>query len=317
MARVLVTGGAGFIGSHLVDRLLEEENEVIVVDDLSHGTLRNLQANLRNGRLHFCKGDFANHHILRENLPRVEMVVHLGALTSVPESILHPELYQRVNVGGTVALLQACVKHSVGRFVLASSAAIYGSNKPPLFEEMTPNPLSPYGASKASAEAFVQSFYSSYGLESVILRFMNVYGPRSLGFNEGVIAKFLEAAKEEQTLVIYGKGDHTRDYVHVFDIVDSILLAMKTRASRADIFNIGTGHPTTINELVRLLQRSLGNSRLGIKHLSEREGEIGQSFASINKAARVLRFAPKVKLDDGVADLLKRERLTSATDRNS
>jgi UDP-glucose 4-epimerase len=309
MARILVTGGAGFIGSHLVDRLLEAENDVTVVDDMSHGSLRNLEGDLKSPHLHIHKGDFADPHLLQTSLQKMDVVIHLAALTSVPDSILNPALYEKVNVAGTAAILQACTKHSVGRFILASSAAVYGSQEPPLLEEMPLNSLSPYAASKVSAEAFVQAFCSSFGLESVILRFMNVYGPRSIGSNEGVVAKFLEAVKRERTLMIYGKGDHTRDYVHVSDVVDSIILAMATNASQADIFNVGTGRQTSVNGLVRLLHDCLPKSRLRIKHLPERKGEVKESYASISKASRVLGFAPKVELENGIADLLELERL--------
>jgi len=302
--RVLVTGGAGFIGSNLVHRLLESGNEVCVVDDLSHGRLQNLNGIVQERKLHFHKGSFYNKGFLQSELPGTDVVVHLAALTSVSYSILHPDVVTRVNLTGTTALLEACARASVKRFVFASSAAVYGNHKPPLSEGLLPDPLSPYAASKASAEDYIRSFHSSYGLQSVILRFMNVYGPRSLGSNEGVVPQFLRAIKRKETLVIYGDGKQTRDFVHVCDVVDSILSAIDTDASQADIFNVGTGRPTTINGLVNLLQDLLGTERLRVKHEARRKGEVKQSYASITKAARFLGFTPKVKLKDGIADML-------------
>ena len=302
--RVLVTGGAGFIGSNLVHRLLEDGNDVCVVDDLSHGRLQNLNGTVQERKLRFHKGSFHDRGFLQSELPGTEVVVHLAALTSVSYSILHPDVVNRVNVTGTTALLEACVRASVKRFVFASSAAVYGNHRPPLSEGLVPDPLSPYAASKSSAEDYIRSFHSSYGLESVILRFMNVYGPRSLGSNEGVVPQFLRAIKRKETLVIYGDGKQTRDFVHVSDVVDSILSAMDTDASHADIFNIGTGRPTTINGLVSLLQDLLGAKRLRVRHEARRKGEVRHSYANITKAARFLGFMPKVKLKDGIADML-------------
>ena len=306
MTRILVTGGAGFIGSNLVDRLLAVGHDVTVVDNMSSGGLYNLGASLNNRRLRVHQGDFGDPRFMRSQLPRTDVVIHLAALTSVFYSIAHPDLVHKVNVGGTITLLQACMKHSVRRFVLASSASVYGNNRPPLTEELPLDPLSPYAASKVSAEAFVQSFYSSYGIESVILRFMNVYGPRS---KDSVMAYFLKAIKRKEPLVIYGDGKNTRDFVHVSDVVDSIISAIGTDASRADVFNIGTGRPTSVNELVNLMQGFLRSRSLKAIHRPGRGGEVKDSYASISKATRVLRYGPKVDLSSGVADLLRRERL--------
>jgi UDP-glucose 4-epimerase len=301
---ILVTGGAGFIGSNLVHSLIENGHDVSVVDDLSHGMLYNLEGTVRERKLRFHKGSFWDREFLRHELPGTDVVIHLAALTSVPYSVLHPDAVNRVNVTGTVGLLGACVKASVKRVIFASSAAVYGSHTPPLKEGLPPDPLSPYAASKASAEGYLRSFHSSYGLESVILRFMNVYGPRSLGSNEGVVPQFLRAITKKETLVIYGDGNQSRDLVHVSDVVDSIVSAIGTNASHADVFNIGTGRPTTINDLVGLLQDLMGPKRLKVRHEAGRKGDVRQSYASITKASRFLGFAPKVKLREGIANML-------------
>ena len=302
--RILVTGGAGFIGSNLTHRLVQGENDVCVVDDLSHGRLANLEGVIQQKNLRFHRGSFFDQTFMRSELPGTDVVVHLAALTSVPYSVLHPATVNRVNVTGTVALLQACASASVKRFIFASSAAVYGNHRPPLSEELLPDPLSPYAASKASAEGYLRSFRSTYGLEYVILRFMNVYGPRSMGSNEGVVPLFLRAIMKKEALVIYGDGRQTRDFVHVSDVADSILSAINPNAPRDDVFNIGTGRPTTISALIDLLQDLLGGKGLRIRHEAQREGDVRRSYASITKAARYLGFAPRVKLKKGIADML-------------
>jgi len=307
--RILVTGGAGFIGSHLVDKLLEGGHEVSVVDDMSSGTIHNLEDSLRNQRLHLSRRDFTEPRFLRSELPGTDVVVHLAALTSVPDSILHPENTYRVNAEGTAALLQACEKHSVRRFILASSAAVYGGRAPPLTEAMPPDPLSPYAASKVFAEVSVRSWTASSGLESVILRFMNVYGTRCSATNEGVIPSFLRALKKGEPLIVFGRGNQTRDFVHVSDVINSITLALRTSACKAEVFNVGAGHRTTITDLVSIFRELLPDKKIRAKHLPARKGDVRQSFADMNKAARVLKFTPRVMLKDGLADLLKKEAL--------
>jgi UDP-glucose 4-epimerase len=308
-SRILVTGGAGFVGSHLVDRLLKDGHDVDVVDDLTSGSLGNLKSRLGDPRLTIQEGDFADPKFLQAELPKTKIVVHLAALTSVSFSVLHPGTVFKVNALKTHTLLQACVKHSVGRFILASTAAVYGNQSPPVSESVSLDPLSPYASSKASAEALVQSFYHSFGLESVILRFMNVYGPRSKGAAEGVITKFVGAFKEKDSVVVYGDGEQTRDFVHVSDVVDSIALAIITDHSHADVFNVGTGHPTSINELIALFRDLMPTRQLKVSYLPKRKGEVRHSFASTFKASHSLGFNSRIELGSGLAELLKEERI--------
>ena len=276
---------------------------------MSSGNIHNLRPNLKSKGFHLYKGDFAERGILRSVLPATDVVVHLAALTSVPYSVLHPGITRRVNAERTATLLSACARYSVGRFVLASTAAVYGRRPPPLVETMTPDPLSPYAASKVSAEASVRSHTSPSGLESVILRFMNVYGTGCSASSEGVIPSFLRAVREEAPLVLYGRGSQSRDFVHVSDVVDSITLAIHTSACQAEVFNIGTGRPTTIKGLVDLFRDLLPSKGIRVKHLPPRTGDVKQSYADVSKAARVLGFTSHVKLRAGLADLFKREKL--------
>ena len=306
-SRILVTGGAGFIGSHLVARLLKNKEEVTVVDDMSRGSLGNLGPLLNDPKLRVKEGDFADAKVLRTELPEASSVVHLAALTSVPYSTSHPKDVFEVNALKTQLLLEGSVKYSVGRFVLASTAAVYGSRDPPVREDMPLDPLSPYASSKVSAEALVQSYYHSYGLRSVILRFMNVYGLRSEGSNEGVISVFIAAIRRGKTLTVYGDGNQTRDFIHVSEVVDSILRALTTPHSHADVFNVGTGHATTINELVTTLQDLLPKRGLKVAYFAKRGGEVRHSFASTDKTSRLLGFRSSLELRASLLELLKEE----------
>jgi UDP-glucose 4-epimerase len=306
----MVTGGAGFIGSHLVDRLLGDGHEVTVVDDLSTGSLNNLNQGSAKQGLRVVEGDFADPEILKAELPEVSTVLHLAALTSVRYSIRHPDRVFEVNAMKTHSLLQACARDSVTRFILASTAAVYGNQSPPVSESVPVEPLSPYASSKVSAEASAQSFFHSFGLESVILRFMNVYGSRSESASEGVIPKFIAAIKKKKGFVVYGDGEQTRDFVHVDDVVEAITLAMSTSHSHGEVFNVGTGHPNSINGLVTLLQDLLPSRRLRATYLSKRKGEVRQSYASTYKASRLLGFKSTKELRFGLAEILKEKGIS-------
>lgn len=308
-SRILVTGGAGFIGSHLIDLFLKEGQKVTLVDDMSGGSLNNLDS-LEDPNLRVREGDFADPSVLNAELPESSVVVHLAALTSVPYSIIHSREVIAVNAVKTDLLLRSCVEHAVPRFLLASTAAVYGNQRPPVSEDMPPNPLSPYASSKVSAEASVRSFYKSYGLSSVILRFMNVYGSRSQSSSESVIPIFITALRKKNGLVIYGDGEQTRDFVHVNDVVDSLVKATTTVHSDADVFNVGTGIPTTINGLVSILKELVPERTLDVVHLAERPGDVRHSYASTEKASRYLGFSSSKGLRAGLQELLKEEGIT-------
>jgi UDP-glucose 4-epimerase len=309
-----VTGGAGFIGSHLVDRLLDENVEVTAIDDLSSGKVENIRGNLRKDGFHFVKCDIRDIKSVREALKGSDVVFHEGALTSIVQSMKNPQLANSVNASGTLSLLDAALNSAVKRFVYASSAAVYGENLIPQTEESHVKPVSPYGASKLAGENYVRVFYTTYGLETVCLRYFNVYGPRQCENNpySGVITKFINRILNHQPLLIEGNGAQTRDFIHVEDVVTANLLALESGKAVGEVFNVGTGKETTVNSLAQTIL-ALGNDRRAkIVHVKPRPGDIRHSCANCTKAQSVLGFKAIHRLEEelpGLVDWYRRSRL--------
>ena len=304
--RILVTGGCGFIGSHLVDALLARGDEVTVLDDLSSGTLNNLETHKGNPALRFIRGDIRDTKAVERALADVGVVIHGAAVVGVVPSIKNPELTRSVNVDGTVNLLEHSLEMEVGRFVYTSSAAIYGEQeKLPITEDAEPNPLSPYASSKLAAERSCQTFHRLEGLETVCLRYFNVYGPRqAAGEYAGVMVKFIERIRNNQPPIIYGDGEQTRDFVHVSDVVEATLLALERGGVGGQVINIGTGKATSIDRLCRLFLEATGKTSLKPFHKDARPGDIRRSQADISKAKKLLGYEPKVPLEMGIRDIL-------------
>ncbi len=305
MTRVLVTGGAGFIGSHLVDRIVEEGYDLRVIDNLYSGKLENIERHIKSGKVDFVKGDIRDAPLVKKSLVDVDAVFHLAALISVPFSISNPELTFDVNLTGTLNLLNACSEKKVSKFVFVSSCAVFGDTKIlPVNEKASTNPISPYAESKLLAERDCLSFQRRGILQSAVLRFFNVYGPRQ-GMNEysGVITRFINRAKQKQSLTIYGDGSQTRDFVNVNDIVQALIACMKNNSANGEIFNIGSGKPTSITELAKTILELTGQD-LEIRHELARAGDIKDSYADISKAKRLLNYEPKTTLKDGLLSLL-------------
>jgi UDP-glucose 4-epimerase len=305
--RVLVTGGSGFIGSHFVDKLVSEGYTVRVLDNLSSGHLENLAGHLKSEKVDFVKGDIRDSALVYKCLDNVDAVVHFAAQISVTFSVAHPDFTFDVNACGTKNLLNACVKENVGKFVLASSCAVYGDPDPeslPLEETCKTNPISPYAESKLLAENYCLQFDKQKLLQSVILRFFNVYGTRQ-GLNDysGVITRFIGRIKERKPLIIYGDGLQSRDFVNVKDIVGSVFAAMQSTDARGQVFNIGSGMPTSVNDLVKTLLE-LASINLEVRYEKPRVGDIKHSYGNITKARKVLGYLPKVPLKDGLLELL-------------
>lgn len=306
-SRVLVTGGAGFIGSHLVDQLLSKGLEVVVLDNLSGGKIENVKQHIGKGDFQFVRGDIRNYHLVKELAMDVDAVFHLAALISVPESIRNPDLTDDVNVDGTLNLLKAFLDSSVKRFVYASSCAVYGeADSLPIREDFPLKPISPYGVSKVAAENYVRVFHRVYGLETVCLRFFNVYGPRQAYSDySGVITQFFNRVSSNLHLVIFGDGEQTRDFVHVQNIVEANMLALRTKQIAGETFNIGSGTGTTINQLADMLLEVTNKTDLKMTHSRPKKGEIRHSVADISKAKMKLRYYPKVSLKNGLKDLTR------------
>lgn len=305
--RVLVTGGSGFIGSHFVDKLVSEGYNVRVLDNLSSGHLENLSDHLKAEKVDFVKGDIRDSAVVYKCLENVDAVVHFAAQISVTFSVDHPDFTFDVNACGTKNLLNASAKKTVGKFVLASSCAVYGDPDPeslPLKETSETNPISPYAESKLQAENYCLQFDKQDLLQSVVLRFFNVYGVRQ-GLNDysGVITRFIGRIKEKKPLIIYGDGSQSRDFVNVNDIVNAVFAAMQNADAHSQVFNIGSGKPTSIDELAKTLLE-LADVDLEICYEKPRAGDIKHSYGNITKARKVLGYEPKVSLKDGLLKLL-------------
>ena len=304
--RVLVTGGAGFIGSHLVDTLLARGDAVTVLDNLSSGTLNNLKIHMDNPALRFVQGDIRDAGAVERALTDVDAVIHEAAVISVPLSIEDPKLAHSVNVEGTQALLKASLKRGAKRFIHASSCAVYGEQaKLPISEDAPLKPLSPYASSKLVAEQSCRTFYELEGLETVCLRYFNVYGARQTGEYAGVMTKFMERLRANQPPVIYGDGEQTRDFIYVGDVVDATLLALERDEVAGKTLNVGTGRTTSINELCGIFLRLTGKTGLKPTHEAPRSGDIRHSQADIAKVRKLLGYGPKVSLEQGVEKLLR------------
>jgi UDP-glucose 4-epimerase len=301
-----VTGGAGFIGSHLVDRLAEDNAEVTVLDDLSTGKTENIEKHVRSRNMRFIKGDVCNFRLVRNLVRDVDAVVNLAAVVSVPRSIENPLLVHKVNATGTLNLLKASLDSDVKRFVQASSAAVYGeAEKLPVRENFILKPVSPYAVSKIAAENYARVFSCVYGLETVCLRFFNVFGPRQ-AYNpySGVITVFINELLHDRPPSVFGDGEQTRDFVSVHDVVSCCMLALTKKGVGGEVFNVSSGKATTVNDLVRLLQKITRRSNLEPIHTKPRCGDIRHSWSSIDKARKVLGYSPRVSLEEGLKELL-------------
>ena len=312
--RVLVTGGAGFIGSHLVNALLAKGDAVTVLDNLSNGSMDNLKNHTNNPAFRFIQGDIRDAKTVENAVVGVDAVIHEAAMISVPLSIEDPELAHSVNVEGTLALLKASLERGVKRFVYASSCAVYGEQAElPISEDAPPKPLSPYASSKLAAEQNCLAFHEREGLETVCLRYFNVYGPRqTAGEYAGVMMKFLERLRTNQPPIICGDGEQTRDFIFVSDVAEATLLALEREDVAGKVLNIGTGRTTSINDLCEIFLAATGNTGLKPIHESPRAGDIRHSQADIKKAKKLLGFKPRVSLKEGVKRLWESTKVKPA-----
>ena len=306
--RTLVTGGAGFIGSHLVDALVEKGHEVTVLDNLTTGKLENIAHHIEKGNITFIKGDIQNTRILNKALKNVDAVMHLAALISVEESIKKPLLYHQVNVTGTLKLLKTAAINKVKHIIFASSAAVYGEPiELPIKESHPLNPLSPYAATKIAAENYLKTYNHIHGITTTILRIFNAYGPRqTISQYAGVITKFINNALTGKPLIIYGDGTQTRDFIYVKDVAKAFIAAFE--AKRSGTYNIATGKPTTINQLAQLIKQ-LTKSPSSIIHTKPRKGDIKHSHADTTKAQQELEFKAKTSLKEGLKQTIKQPNI--------
>lgn len=307
-SKILVTGGAGFIGGHIVDRLLADNYEVVVFDNLSSGNLENIP-HKDNKDFSFVRGDIRRIDEVRAAVKGVDAVFHEAAMISVPESIRDPILTNDINVTGTLNVLKASVELDVKRFVFSSSAAVYGPNSGPCKKEtINAFPANPYGFTKLVCENYARLFGQLYGLETVSLRYFNVYGPRQsfdiTNAYGGVIVLFLNRLLENMPPVIFGDGQQSRDFVYIQDVVQANMLALNSEKASGEFFNIGNGDVTTINEVAKVLKELLNKDYLENVYAKQRLGDEKHGFADITKAKTLLGYEPKFSFREGILNLV-------------
>lgn len=300
--KVLVTGGAGFVGSHVVDTLIENKHEVVVCDSLVSGSKGNIHPGARFYQVDIRSADLED--VFKQEKP--EIVYHLAAQSVVPPSIKDPMYDESVNVGGTLNLLEMMRKYEAKKIIYSSSAAVYGNPvELPVKEDHPIQPLSPYGLSKWIAEHYLALYQRMYGLDYTAFRYANIYGPRQTPEGEGgVVSIFVDQIKKEETPTINGDGRHTRDYIYVGDVAQANLMAMD-RGSQA-VVNLGTGKAVSILELLQLLEEVTGKP-LKAKHGAERVGDIVHSALHPGRAFKALHWEARTSLLDGLKKTIAEE----------
>lgn len=299
--RILITGGAGFLGSALANDLVEQEHHVRVIDDLSTGD----PSALDDGVL-FTRGDVRDIPKLWTVLRDIDVVYHLAARVSVSESVLYPVEYNAVNTGGTVSLMTAMRDAGVGRVVMASSATIYGEQPAqPVPETAEPHPPNPYAVSKLAAEHYVRAIGGLYDIETVILRIFNAYGPgqSTPPAHAPVIPKFAKRVLRGESIVIWGDGEQTRDYVHVDDVATALAAAGEAAVADGTIINVGCGREISVNELAQRIGEAAGVDVHPL-HNETQSGGVRRAGADISRARELLDWEPQVPLDDGLRRLV-------------
>jgi len=298
--RCLVTGGAGFIGSNLVHTLVKEQHKVRVLDNFSTGKFENIESVIK--KIHLVVGDLCNERDVCRAVKEIDVVFHQAALPSVPRSVADPFSTNRVNVEGTLNVLVAARDSGVKRVVYASSSSVYGSNRQlPKDESMHPRPMSPYAASKLAKEVYGRVFYELYGLETVGLRYFNVFGPyQDPGSHyAAVIPRFITALLEGSPPAVHGDGEQSRDFTYIADVVKANLLAAMATGAAGEVFNIACGSHTTLNELLMML-RNITGQNVEAQYTEARPGDVKHSLADINKARSILGYHPEFSLESGL-----------------
>jgi len=297
----LITGGAGFIGSHIASGLVKAGARVRIIDDLSTGYRENLEE--IGGDMDFVLGSLAEESALRKAIEDVELVFHEAAIPSVPRSVENPRQTHRASVDSTFSLLMAARDSGVKRVIYAASSSAYGDQPTlPKTETMLPEPLSPYAVAKLVGEYYCQVFTRVYGLETVSLRYFNVFGPRQDPSSQysGVISRFISALLSDQQPVIYGDGEQSRDFTYIDNVVAANLKAVDTTKGIGQVINIANGERVTLNQLLDQLKRLTGMDNAHAVYQDARKGDVRDSLADISRAREMLDFAPHVDLQTGL-----------------
>jgi nucleoside-diphosphate-sugar epimerase len=306
MSSFLITGGAGFIGSNLAEYLLQQGHRVRVLDNFSTGKKENIAAFRKKPGFELVEGDLRDYNVVIKAGQDMEFILHQGALPSVPRSILDPVATHEVNVLGTLHVLQSARENKVRRVIYASSSSVYGNNPTlPKQEDMKTDPLSPYAISKAAAEKYCRVFYDIYGLETVSLRYFNVFGPRQDRTSEysAVIPKFIETMQRGKRPVIFGDGLQSRDFTYVDNAVGAILLACKTPGIGGRVYNIACGERYRLIDLVSAIN-SILETNIQPEFSETRKGDVKHSLADISRAQKEMGYRVSVKFTEGLRKTL-------------
>lgn len=301
--KYLVTGGAGFIGSHIAEHLVQAGNDVTIVDNLSSGNLDNLRD--FSDKVRFVEGDIRDYKLMRDVTAGIDVIFHEAAVASVFQSVDDPVGTDSVNIGGTVTVLTAAKDNGVKKVVFASSSAVYGDDPQlPKKEEMQPKPCSPYAFHKLAGEYYLGIFQQLYGLKGVALRYFNVFGPRQDPSSEysGVISIFVDRFKRDAEYAIYGDGEQSRDFVFVADVVRANLAAAATDFDHVPVINVACNRSNNLLKLAKLLQNISGSIRKP-NFAAERLGDIKHSWADNSKLKSLLQVTPRVSFEDGLRKL--------------
>jgi UDP-glucose 4-epimerase len=304
MRKAIVTGGAGFIGSHIVEALVGRGYQVVIIDNLSSGKLTNLKSIFNGNKTQFVQGTIGSLPLLRKLFSGAEYVFHQAAIASVPRSVRNPKETHIANATGTLNVLIAARDNGVKKVVYASSSAVYGDTPAPVQkEDLPPNPLSPYAVTKLAGEYYNKVFQEIYGIGGVSLRYFNVYGPRQdpKSAYAAVIPLFISNVLSGKSPVIYGNGEQTRDFVFVKDVAEANILAAESGAT--GIFNIGSGNRVTVNDLSQLIIKLSGKSNIRPVYKEARPGDIMHSLSDITRA-RAFGFSPGYSLEDGLKEFI-------------
>lgn len=302
MSKVLVTGGAGFIGSNLTESLLKRKHFVRVLDDFSTGKRENLIFGKEYPSLEILEGDIRDLRTCKKAIKGVEYIFHQAALPSVQRSVEDPGTSNAINVGGTLNILLAAKEEGVKRVIYASSSSIYGDTPTlPKHEGMPPHPLSPYALQKYIGEQYCRLFYQLYGLDSVSLRYFNIFGPKQdpNSVYSAVIPRFIDALIHDRPPVIFGDGEQSRDFTFIENVVQANLLAMSAKHLHGEAMNIACGKRISLNQLLKILKNILG-SKLAPNYQEPRKGDVRHSLADIRKSKKIINYMPKVGTEEGL-----------------
>ncbi len=301
MAKYLVTGGAGFIGSHVTDGLLAQGHQVRIIDDLSSGTLDNLKHVA--DKIEFLEGDICDRELMKKACAGIDRVIHLAALRSVPKSMDDPYSYSHVNITATTGLLEAAVAAKVQRVVQISSSSVYGeeTDEMPLKEDGPTGPISPYAASKLCDEIMCSTFTKGFGLETVCVRYFNVFGPRQSLENQYavLIPKIITSVMKDQSPPVYGDGNQSRDFTYIENVVEGTIKASEVPGVSGEVFNIALGEEHTVLDVLNGVNKILGKD-VKPDHLPKRQGDVYRTFADASKARNLLGFKGSVSFHEGL-----------------